>query len=165
MHTNAFRNCTQLWSFCGSTSDRKTFPDDNTMTSTGRNLERSGIFSDLVVECGKTLEPHNMLLWTAMFLLGLAAPGLCFTSQQYFNYFYLLLALLKATLDCWNSHLFAALEVAWLAMDGKLVSKEVSEILGAMQLYKCQIQLSSRRDMNSFRNHCSVARGDAVTPL
>eukprot|EP00434_Breviolum_minutum_P016384 symbB.v1.2.014441.t1/scaffold1054.1/size141114/13 len=53
--------------------------------------------------------------------------GLCFASQQYFNYFYLLLVLLKATLDCWNSHLFAALEVAWRAMDGKLVSKEVSE--------------------------------------
>ena len=82
MHTNAFRNCTQLWSFCGSTSDRKTFPDDNTMTSTGRNLERSGIFSDLVVECGKTLEPpqHAAMNCHVPFRLGSSRALLCITA-------------------------------------------------------------------------------------
>ena len=128
------------------------------MTS-GRKVERSGICS---LSVGKRLNPTKC----CHVPFRLSSCVFFFASQQYFKYFIIfLLVLLKATLDCWNSHLFAALEVAWLAMDGKLVSKEVSENLGAMQLYKCQIQLSARSDMNSFRNHCSVAPGDAVTPL
>ena len=154
----------QLRSFCGSTSDRKTFPNDSTMTSTGRNVERSGICNSWVWENAWTPQ-HAAMNCHVPFRLGSCRALLCITAI--FQLFLLV--------TCPFEHHFRLLELrlicsAWSSLAGHgwqaclQRSFRDSRCDATLQVPDPAF-LKKGYDMSSFRNHCSVAPGDAVTPL